>query len=236
MFIWCLDKELYGKYDLIGHGFWIIGVVIIIFDPRAIKSDSNKPSIIGALIPLIGAFFGSILTFMSHSKIRVHPIITMTQFYFFSVIYQLVIFPLFTDFRKFYSLDPIHGAFGWLSSVKNIVVVLCIVSPLTGVLEKLCYLTANSYFSLQTISILIVFEPYIGQIFGVALGQDHIPGAMTFIGLVITTVGFWIASYGERLKHNEELRRIIEESLLSSEELDDEDFSLQEMEDQQANK
>ena len=56
---------------------------------------------------------------MSHSKVRVHPIITMTQFYFFSVIYQLAIFPLFTDFRKFYSLDPIHGAFGWLSSVNK---------------------------------------------------------------------------------------------------------------------
>ena len=187
-----------SKYDLIGHGVWIIGVAVIIFDPHAIKFDSNKPSIIGALIPLIGAGFGSILTFMSHSKKRLHPIITMTQFYFFSVIYQLIIFPLFTDSHKFYTLDPINGAFGWLCSFKNVVVVLWIVSPLTGVLEKLFYLAANNYFSLQTISILIVFEPFIGQFFGVLLGQDHIPGAMTFIGLIVTTIGFGIASYGER--------------------------------------
>ena len=224
-----------NKYDLIGYGIWMIGAAIAILDPHAIKIDSNEPSIIGAVISLIGAGFGSLLTFIGHNKKSPHPIITMTQFYFFSVIYQLVIFPIFTNSQKFYTMDQAHGVFGWLSSTKNLVIVLCIVSPLTGVLEKLIYFAANSYFSLQTISILIIFEPYIGQIFGVLLGQDQIPGAMTFLGLGITTFGFCIASYGERLKHNEEIKRIIEESLLTTREQDLEQLSHQEIEANRSN-
>ena len=80
----------------------------------------------------------------------------------------------------------------------------------------------------------VVFEPYIGQVFGVLLRQDHVPGAMTWIGMLITSVGFLIASYGERLKHKEDIRRIIEESLLS--EGDEANFSYQEMEDRASDK
>ena len=125
-----------SKYDLIGHGLWIIGAAIAILDPHAIKIGAENPSIIGALIPLIGALFGSFLTFIDHKKKSLHPIITMTQFYFFSVIYQLTLFPLLTKYSGFYSFDQTHGAFGWLANMKNLLLVICIISPLTGVLEK----------------------------------------------------------------------------------------------------
>ena len=93
---------------------------------------------------------------------------------------------------------------------------MCVISPFTGVLEKLSYLTASSYFSLHTISIIIVFEPYLGQIFGILMNQDNIPGMMTLFGLLITSIGFWIASYGQVQEHNIEIKRILEASILGS--------------------
>ena len=135
-----------NKYDLIGYGIWIISATIVILDPLAIKMDSNEPSIIGAIISLIRAGFGSLLTFIGHNKKSPHLIITKTQFYLFSVIYQLVIFLIFANSQNFYTMDQAHETFGWLSNIKNLVIVLCIVSPLIGVLEKLIYFATNSYF------------------------------------------------------------------------------------------
>ena len=105
------------------------------------------------------------------------------------------------------------------------VVVLFVVSPLTGVLEKLSYLTAWKYFPLNVISILVVFEPYIGQAFGILLNQDRIPGTSTFLGLIVTSFGFCIAWYGEYLRHDHEIWKIIEGNKLSQNEIDDEDSS-----------
>ena len=77
-----------NKFELAGHGLWIIGMILLMIDPYAIKVGSDKPSILGTLIVFIGAGFGSILMFVNNSKTTLHPVITMTHFYFFSVIFS----------------------------------------------------------------------------------------------------------------------------------------------------
>ena len=91
-----------SKYELIGHGFWVLGAALVIIDPRAIKTDSDKPSLIGAVIPFIGAGFGAILTFMSHNIQKWNPIFIITEYYLFSVIYQLSLFPWFIESDNFF--------------------------------------------------------------------------------------------------------------------------------------
>lgn len=206
-----------NKFEIIGHGLWIIGLVLLVIDPHATKVGSDKPSIIGTLIAFAGAGFGSILLFMNNSKRALHPVITMTHFYFFSVVYQFIFYPWFIDSKGlFFSTNDIYGAFGWLSNYKDFLFVMCIISPFTGVLEKLSYLNANNYFSLQTISIILVFEPYLGQVFGILLNQDNIPGLMTVLGLLTTSVGFCFSSIGQVQNHNSEIKRILETSLINS--------------------
>ena len=91
-----------SKYELIGHGFWVIGAALIILDPRARKMDSDKPSLIGFVIPFIGAGFGAILIFMSHNIQKWSPVFIITEYYLFSVIYQLVFFPWFIESDNFF--------------------------------------------------------------------------------------------------------------------------------------
>ena len=221
-----ITKAEIDRFEYIGHGLFIFGVILMLLDPFAIKVGATDTWILGALIPLIGAGFGSILSFMNHKANSLHPIVTMTQFYFFSAIYQITFFPIFLRSDLFYTFDEKYGVFGWCSNFHNLLIVWCIVSPFTGVLEKISYLTVNSYFSLHTISIWVIFEPFIGQFWGIILKQDEIPGILTLIGLVIISLGFSIACYGEGLKHKEVLKVIKGNNMLSEDNIED-DSSLE---------
>ena len=57
--------------------------------------------------------------------------------------------------------------------------------------------------------------------------QDEIPGILTLIGLVIISLGFSIASYGESLKHKEVLKVIKDNSNMFWEDYIEDDSSLE---------
>ena len=90
-------------------------------DPYAKKVGVDDQSYLGALISFLGAGFGAIQGYMNHKATHLHPIVRMHQFFIFSVVYQMVFFPIFIQNSKFYSMDPEYGAFGWLSSWHNFI-------------------------------------------------------------------------------------------------------------------
>ena len=78
-----ITKAEIDRFEYIGHGLFIFGAILMLLDPFAIKVGATDTWILGALIPLFGAGFGSILSFINHKANSLHPIVTMTQFYFF---------------------------------------------------------------------------------------------------------------------------------------------------------
>lgn len=205
------------KFEIIGYVVFGFGVYLMFTDPFAVKSGGGGDRLWGNLIPFIGAGMGAILGYINSSKYyQLHPLVRMAQYFLFGVFYQLIFSPLFIqDNEKYYSFDPEYGAFGWLGSWSNFFNVLFLVSPITGVLGNIGYLTSYKYFPMQIVAAAILTEPFIGQTSGILLGQDEIPGFKTALGLCIITAGFVIASYGVAQKQKEELRRILDESHIS---------------------
>jgi len=178
-------------------------------DPHAKKVGAEAPSYLGDLIPFIGAGFGALQGYINHKATHLHPLIQMHHFFIFSFIFQMIFFPLFVRHPEFYSFDPNYGAFGWLSNSSNFFMVIGVVSPLTGILSNIGYFTAYTYWPMQIVAAAILTEPFIGQIVGIALGQDEVPGILTGLGLIVITIGFMTASYGVKLKQEYQLEEIM---------------------------
>mmetsp|Transcript_10164 Transcript_10164/g.11413 ORF Transcript_10164/g.11413 Transcript_10164/m.11413 type:complete len:98 (+) Transcript_10164:246-539(+) len=85
-------------------------------DPQASKEGSDGPSYLGDMIAFLGAGAGALMNvFCSKNSKSTSPIVTMANSFIFSSLTQLMLFPLFLGYTDFYSMDPVRGAFGWLS-------------------------------------------------------------------------------------------------------------------------
>jgi len=145
---------------------------------------------------------------------QLHPFVRMCQYFILTFVFQLIFFPFFLkegddNVQKFFTFDPEFGIFGWMSSTTNVLTVLCLVSPFTGICSNVGYLFAFQYFPMQIIAAAILTQPFVGQIAAVLMGLDHIPGVMTTLGLTSITFGIIVASYGIALKENEICKYIL---------------------------
>lgn len=112
----------------------------------------------------------------------------------------MLFFPFLVSSGNFFSFDPEYGVLGWLNDSYAFVLVALINAPLTGVLGNLGFYTAYYYWPMQIVAGTMLIEPFIAQVVGVVLGQDEAPGAKTWIGCIVITLGFLIAGLGAKFK------------------------------------
>ena len=62
------------------------------------------------------------------------------------------------------------------------------------------------YFPAEIVAGTLLIEPFFAQIAGLILGQDHIPGIKTIVGLITSTLGFIIAGIGSSWKTESQLQ------------------------------
>lgn len=179
-------------------------------DPHAMKIGAESQSYMGDLIPFLGAGLGALQGYINHKATHLHPLIQMFHFFLFSLIFQMIFFPMIVKNPLFYTMDPEYGVFGWMGDSNNFLMVFGVVSPLTGILGNIGYFTAYTYWPMQIVAAAILTEPFIGQVVGVLLGQDEIPGILTVLGLCVISIGFMTASYGVKLKQDEILEEIVD--------------------------
>ena len=161
------------------------------------------------------------LGYFNHLSTHSHPVSQLSQYFIYATLYQFIFFPYIVQDDLFFSMDPKHGVFGWLSNPYDFFMVLFFVSPLTGILTNFGFFTSYKYFPMQVIAACILFEPFLGQVAGIILGQDEIPGPNTVIGLLSTSAGFMLASYGGTLKERETIKRILNESITVGDDLNE---------------
>ena len=90
----------------------------------------------------------------------------------FSMIFQFVMFQFLTSSNKFFSFDSELGTFGWICDWDSFVLVFLINAPITRILGNMGFLYVIEYFSMQTVSGSMLFEPFIARIAGIILGKD----------------------------------------------------------------
>ena len=185
--------------------FYVSGGYLMISDPSAAKVGAEGSTILGDVICFAGAAFGS-LACVYFTKIPSHiPVITKNAGVFmFSALTQIVIVPFIVGFDKFYSLEHGVGGFTWMFAAKSFFVVIFVVALITGVVGNIGYIQAFRYFPAELVAGCMLFEPVFGQLGGILLGQDEIPGVSTLIGGTIITLGFFLSGYGEKQKSQQD--------------------------------
>mmetsp|Transcript_9514 Transcript_9514/g.10673 ORF Transcript_9514/g.10673 Transcript_9514/m.10673 type:complete len:198 (-) Transcript_9514:188-781(-) len=176
------------KFEVAGYALYALGVFFMFTDPFATKTGMDGQSYWGDLLPFLGAGAGALMTYINkYSEVESHPMVKINHCFLFSTLYQFMLLPFFTDFGNIFSLDPVHGAFGWVSTVHAFVLVFFVNAIITGIIGNLGFYCAFNYFSIEIIAGAMLLEPFFAQVIGILAGQDEMPGIKTFIGLVVMT-------------------------------------------------
>ena len=115
------------------------------------------------------------------------------------------------QFHKFMSFDSTYGFFGWMSS-EYFVLAVFVVGPIAGVLGAGAYIYLLFFFSSTVVMNMMLLEPFISQIFGILLGQDNFPAAITIFSGIGIVIGLCLTIRGGDLKQS---RSILESIRLS---------------------
>ena len=184
---------------------YIGGGYLMISDPHATKVGSDESSMVGDLICFSGAAVGALCCiYFSRIPADIPTFTKNSAVFLFSAIGQMFLFPFFMGFGNFYSFRQGIGAFAWIADADTLSLVL-VVSLITGVLGNIGYINSFIYFPAVIVAGFMLLEPFFGQIGGIALGQDNLPGMNTLIGGSIIIIGFALSGYGEHRKANQGL-------------------------------
>lgn len=191
-----IGRLLLGRYvsqfEGIGTGIGIIGGTITTFEHSTFSGGSSSSTIAevtlaGDLVALLGAI-GGVLYLITAKKLRseMDMSVLLTGVFFVS---GLLHFPMFSllEIPFEFSTNPTIGLFGWLSSsqigTEAYIVVVC---TLIGTLG---YLSVMKYFAPIVVSVVMLMEPILASVIGVAAGVDHMPGLFTIVGSLLIIFG-----------------------------------------------
>lgn len=106
--------------------------------------------------------------------------------------------PFFIGFDQFLSFKEGLGVIAWTTSL-NGVFSICMIGLVTGVIGNMAYFESFKYFTPSVIAGSMLLEPVSAQLFGILLGQDRMPGIITFTGGSIVLVGIILYGTGEEI-------------------------------------
>lgn len=80
------------RFEYLGHVLFAIGVLFMLTDPFAAKTDGDQNMYLGDLIAFLSAAAGAMLGLLNSNNAKlIHPVILLGQVSLFSVFYQIVL-------------------------------------------------------------------------------------------------------------------------------------------------
>ncbi|CAI2368274.1 unnamed protein product [Moneuplotes crassus] len=196
-----LTCQYVHKYEIVGYIIYGVGVIVMLTDPLANKTDEGMNKPLGNFLALTGALGGALYGIVCNKMKRDSPQ-EVYMFYLFlgHFIIQLIFFSYVEDNPLFFSFDPEYGMFGWLSDPWSFALMIGFVSPWTSILTNYSLLQSYKYWPLDIVAVFFLTEPYFAEITAILLGQDEIPGCQTFIGIVVLSLGIILSIHGSKVK------------------------------------
>uniref|UniRef100_K3WKZ0 EamA domain-containing protein n=1 Tax=Globisporangium ultimum (strain ATCC 200006 / CBS 805.95 / DAOM BR144) TaxID=431595 RepID=K3WKZ0_GLOUD len=194
--IMVIGRLLLGQYvsqfEGLGTGIGIIGGTITTLDHSAMTAGTGSTtiaevSLAGDLVALLGAV-GGVFYLISAKKLRVEMNVSVLLTGVF-LVSGLLHFPVFSllEIPFEFSTDDTIGIFGWVRSTR-IVTELYIVLVCT-LIGTLGYLSVMKYFDPIVVSVVMLMEPILASMMGVAVGVDVVPGYFTIGGSILIILG-----------------------------------------------
>ncbi|GAB9465838.1 Drug/metabolite transporter [Globisporangium polare] len=181
-----------SQFEGLGTGIGIIGGTITTLDHSPMTSGSSSAavadvSLAGDLVALLGAV-GGVFYLITAKKLRteMNVSVLLTGVFLVSALLHFPIFSLLEVPFEF-STDDTIGLFGWVRSTRIVtemyIVVVCTLIGTIG------YLSVMKYFDPIVVSVVMLMEPILAAMFGVAAGVDVVPGYFTIGGSLLIILG-----------------------------------------------
>ncbi|CAI2370412.1 unnamed protein product [Moneuplotes crassus] len=193
------------RLEIIGIIVVIIFAIIFVNDNSSTKTNGHTNILLGDIISLCSAPLYGIYYIVSARLLQKLPSMVILQVSFtIQLIMNLIFYICFMDTEIFYSFDPNFGVFGWASDT-YLVYSLVFVGTFTGLVGVGGYVFILNFFPPHIVGSIYLLEPMLTQILGCILGQDNMPGFITYLGCFGITVGLGISIKGDLEKSKEQV-------------------------------
>lgn len=200
------------KFEKLGVVFAIGGVIVMLMDSSAGKIGEGEESkwifylieILSAVVAIVG------LQGMAETHQRTSPIRAFSVFFIGTFFFYIPVSTFYNGWDNFDYTNP-KSMFYFLYDQYTFYYSIIGLAILGNLLPNMSYSLSLKGYKPQTIGCFILLEPLIGQLYGVLLGQDKMPGVYTFAGWVFVAIGSYLTSL-ESPKSSEKAKSLLLES------------------------
>jgi drug/metabolite transporter (DMT)-like permease len=193
--IWiCEPTHLYEK---LGTVVVVIGSVILMSD-KNVEKVGNDVSILGDILGVVSSFiYAFYLPLNKYIITRVPVFYAFMYTSFTSLLWFLLVNIIYCDveLKVFFSMHPKYGFLGWFSN-DQLKISVFLIAPFWGVCGNALDVFSLKYFDSHIIGNSHLLEPFIGQMIGYLIGQEKLPGILTYVGAIIIMWGIYKTAEG----------------------------------------
>lgn len=194
------------------HSLEIVGTIIVVFSAIICMSDSEsskasggsdivKGDIIAIIsVPFYAAYF--VVNSRLVKKIPAMLILHLIGLIQYILVTGVILMKGEIDVPTFFSKDPVQGMFGWASE-QYLLTSLLLIGPFAGLIGCGSYIFMLDYFPSHIVANIFLLEPVSCQFLGIILGQDNMPGMLTYVGALGILCGLALTMKGDRQKEQD---------------------------------
>jgi drug/metabolite transporter (DMT)-like permease len=187
-----------NRLEVIGTMVVVAFSIFSINDSGASKSSEGTNIVLGDLMAMISMpFFACYYLSNTETLKNLPAMIILHLICVFQLVIYTVYFMITSDIGDLFSQNPECGIFGW-TSPQFLLISLTLVGPIAGVGGCGSYIVMLDYFPSHVVASIFLLEPLTGQILSVFLGQDNMPGLITYIGILGILIGLGLTIVGDR--------------------------------------
>lgn len=178
------------KPEIFGAVLAIFGVSLSLVEVDGGNGESHSTTdiVIGDIIALVGSF-GAVIYLLWAKKLRrqIPLFIYILPINILNATSTLILSVIMESTRASESTSLSSHAFGWFSS--EYILGTLYLGIVTGVFGMVCYAALLNLLSPLVISVVMLLEPALGTVLGIAVGVSHVPDTWTIVGGVLTLIG-----------------------------------------------
>mmetsp|Transcript_18404 Transcript_18404/g.18635 ORF Transcript_18404/g.18635 Transcript_18404/m.18635 type:complete len:431 (-) Transcript_18404:167-1459(-) len=112
----------------------------------------------------------------------------------------VLLYMLVTNEPVEFSRHPDHGMFGWMNPTHDRLPLELFMAVVINLIGTIGYISVLKYFDSIVVSVIMLMEPVVGVFIGYWVGVGFLPGAQTWIGDAIVTLGSGMVVYSGATK------------------------------------
>jgi hypothetical protein len=198
----------------------IIGSVLLINDKNVEKIGGQEVSVLGDVLAIIWSLIYAVYLPLSKYIIKKVPVLYIYMYTSISAcLWFFLIIVIFSDVKLsvLFSTHPKYGIFGWLSD-EQWKISIFLIAPIWGFMANALDVLSLRYFESHIIGNSHMLEPFLGQLIGYLIGQEKLPGILTYLGAFTIIWGIYKIAEGS-VRANEKMPSTDNSEWMDSKEL-----------------